>query len=90
MLWIRDIKDPDPRIRTTDKLIRIRIRILFFSSVADKMPSKNIFSKFLCLILFEGTLTSILKDIKVKKKSQDSRKQGFLTFFVCLWKDSDP
>ncbi len=32
--------DPDPRIRTFDK--RIRIRILFFSSVTFKMPKKSV------------------------------------------------
>jgi hypothetical protein len=31
--------DPDPRIRTND--LRIRIQILLFSSVADKMATKN-------------------------------------------------
>jgi hypothetical protein len=38
--------DPDPRIRTTD----LRIRILLFSSVAFKMPTKNKFfqSFFFC------------------------------------------
>jgi hypothetical protein len=32
--------DLDPRIRTTDLRIRILIRILLFSSVADEMPTK--------------------------------------------------
>ncbi len=37
--------DPDSRIRTTN--LQIRNQILLFSSVADKMPTKNkfIFSK---------------------------------------------
>ncbi len=68
-LWIRDV------------LVRIRIliRILLFSSVTFKMPTKNVFfSKFFCLLPFKGTFPSFLKD----KKSQNSRNQGF--FFLCL------
>jgi hypothetical protein len=45
--------DPDPRIRTTN----LRIRILLFSSVADKMPQKS----FFCLLLFEGTFTPVFQ-----------------------------
>jgi hypothetical protein len=35
--------DPDPRIHATDKWIRLRIqiRILLFSSLTFKMPTKN-------------------------------------------------
>ncbi len=42
MLWVRDNfgTDSDPRIRATD--LQIQIRILLFSSLADKMPIKNI------------------------------------------------
>ncbi len=49
---------PDPEIRTFDK--RIWMRILLFSSVTFKIPTKNyLFSpKFLCLFLFEGTGTA--------------------------------
>ncbi len=47
--------DPNPRIRTTD----FRIRILLFSSTANKMPTKNKFfcSNFFYFLLFEGTYT---------------------------------
>ncbi len=38
--------DPDPRIRTYD--LRIRLRILLFSSVTFEMPTK----KFLLLIIY--------------------------------------
>ncbi len=54
---------PDPRIRTTE--LRIRIRILLFSSVAFKM-SKNISLFFLSFLLlfFVGTFPSLFKDKK--------------------------
>jgi hypothetical protein len=56
-----------------------------FLSSADKMPTKNfVFSKYFCLLLFEGTFTSIsLQRQKVQKKSQNSRNQGY-TYFLCL------
>jgi hypothetical protein len=50
----RFAKDPDPRIRTAD----LRIRILLFSSVADKMPTKN---KFFPYYFFEVNLHQSLK-----------------------------
>ncbi len=49
--------DPDPRIRSTD--IRIGIRILLFSSVTFKMPTKNNF--LFCLLLFEANIYIILQ-----------------------------
>ncbi len=78
--------DPDadvhPRIRTGTFDKQIRLRILLFSSMtlANK---KKFFSKFLCLFLFEGTLTSFFEDKKVVKKSQNIRNQGFSSFFAC-------
>jgi hypothetical protein len=43
-------------------------RILLFSSLTFKMPTKNKFKKkFFCLLLFEGTFTSFFKD-KSKKE----------------------
>jgi hypothetical protein len=64
--------DPDSRISTFD----FRIRILFFSSVAFKIPSKNsFFSKFLLLfnvLLFTfegtGTFTSVFFKDKIHKE----------------------
>jgi hypothetical protein len=71
--------DPDPRIRTTD----FRIRILLFSSMAFKMPTKNRFvylSFFLLIrVLFEGTFTSVFKDKKSCHKTVEIKV--FLTFF---------
>ncbi len=62
--------DPDPRIHTFD--YRIRIRILLFSSVAFKTPTKN---NFVCLFL----IYIILRRSKVVKKSENSRNQDFLS-----------
>ncbi len=66
VFWIRNIL-VRIRIRTTDSRIQIRIQILLFSSVADKMPTKNkFFFHFFCSFYFEGTFTSVY--IKVEKK----------------------
>ncbi len=50
--------DPDPGIRTTDLQIRIRsrLRILLFSSAADKIPTKN---KFFFELLIDGKMLKI-------------------------------
>jgi hypothetical protein len=39
-------------------------------------------NKKCCLILFEGTCTSVFLDKKVIKKPQNNRNQGFLNFFA--------
>jgi hypothetical protein len=54
-----------------------------FSSVADKMPTTNmfIFNVFL-LIAFSGTFT--------RSKIRSHKIKVFLTFLVCWWKDLDP
>ncbi len=53
--------------------------------------TNKVFFKVLCLLLFEGTFTTVFID----KKSKRSHKKylsikGFLTFIVCWWKDPDP
>jgi hypothetical protein len=74
--------DPHPWIRTTD----IRIRILLFSSVADKMPTKTkFFSRVFCLLHFEGTCTSVLNS---PKKSENSRNQWYSSLFCLLMQGS--
>jgi hypothetical protein len=76
-------KDPDPQIGqigTTD----LRIRILLFSSVADKMPTKIKFFRVFCLLIFEGILTSVF----INKKSKNSKNQGFSYFFCLLMEGS--
>ncbi len=44
--------------------------------------NKKLFSKFFCFLFLEGTFTSFFSKIKVIKKSQTSRNQGFLTIFA--------
>ncbi len=81
--------DPDPKIRPTD----LRIRILLFSSgVADKMPPKNkyCFQRFLYFFVFEGTFIQVFIDKKSKRKSQNSRNQGFSNFFCLLMEGCRP
>jgi hypothetical protein len=53
---------------------------IFVSGLQD--ANKNKFSKFFCLLLVEGTFTSIFTD-KVIKKSQNSRHQGS-SYYFCL------
>ncbi len=66
--------DPDPRISTSDQRIRIRLRILLFSSMTFKMPTTQdkFFLSFFCLVLFECTFTSF-----------------FSTIFAWWWEDPD-
>ncbi len=84
--------DPDRRIRTSDKRIRIRLqlwlRILLFSSVTFNMAS----GKYFCLLLFEVTFTYIIfQRWKVIKKSQhSSRNQVFLIIFAWWKKNLEP
>jgi hypothetical protein len=60
--------------------IRIRLRILPFSSLTFKTATKKFAYKVFCLIRFEGTFTSFFKDKKVIKKSVGSR--FFLLFLL--------
>jgi len=74
---------PDPWHFSTD-------RILLFSSVIFKTPTKNFFPFFFfCLLHFEGTFTSFFKD-KKSKMSKKRRNQVFLPVFVRGWKGPDP
>ncbi len=72
--------DPDLRICTTD------LWILFFSSVAFKMLTKN----FFCWLLFEVTFTSVFKDKMSSRSRKTVELKVFLTIFVWWWKDPDP
>jgi hypothetical protein len=63
--------DLDPRIQITD--LWIRIRILLFRQLADKMPTKNkFFSKFFC--------TSVFKEKKSKRSNKIVKSRFFLLF----------
>ncbi len=50
--------------------------------------TKNVFPKLLCLLLFEATFTSLFKDKKVTKKSQNSRNEGFSKYFCLMIEES--
>ncbi len=77
--------DPDPRIHASD----LWIRILLFSSLTFKMPTKTIFVKtFSCLLLFEGTFLHSFPKIKSQKESQNSRNQGFSYYFCMMTEGS--
>ncbi len=64
----------------------MHLQILLFT----KPTKNNLFLKFFCLLLFEGTFTSHFKG----KKSSRSRKtveiKICLTIFVWWWRDPDP
>jgi len=68
--------DPDPLIRTTD----FRVRILLFSLVADKLPTKNklLLQSFFFLLLFEVIFTSVFKDEKSKRSHKIVETKFFL------------
>ncbi len=71
-----------------DILIRIRMRILLFSSVTLKCQQKIIFfsPKFLCIFLFEGTFTSFFEDKKSQRSHKTVEIKVFLHFFACWWR----
>ncbi len=66
--WYESGSDPDPA--------------LFVIGFQDAKKNK-FFSDLACFLLFEGTFTSVFKDKKVIKRSQNSRNQGF-SYFICL------
>jgi hypothetical protein len=71
--------------------IRIQIRVLLFSSLTFKTSTKtNFLKKLFCLLLFEGTFTSLFENKKIQKKSQNSWNQDFSYFFCLMIKDPDP
>jgi hypothetical protein len=53
---------------------------IFITDLEDANKKLIFKKKFSCILLFEGTYTSFSK-IKVKKMSQNSRKQGFSYYF---------
>ncbi len=75
--------DPDSRICIT--ALRIRIWILLFKSLADKRPAKKKFlKKNFCLLLFEGTFTSVIIDNKSKRSHKIVEIRVFLLFYVLM------
>ncbi len=51
---------------------------------------KKIFFVIFCLLLFEGTFTSVFIDKKSTTSHKVEEIKNFLTFFACSWKDPDP
>jgi hypothetical protein len=41
-----------------------------FLSVVDKLSTRNFFSKFICLLLFESIFSSVFKDKKTKSQKE--------------------
>jgi hypothetical protein len=60
--------DPDPAI--------------FFIDLQEANKKQNFFVKFFCLLFFEGTFTSVLKDKKSKRSHKTGRIKVFLTIFA--------
>jgi|LakMenEpi03Aug12_release.lakeMendotaPanAssembly.Ray.scaffolds.fasta_scaffold163887_1 hypothetical protein len=83
--------DPDPRIHTTHLRIRIRIwlRILLFSSVADKIPTRISFLQSFLLITLWRYIYISFHRWKVKKNSQNRINQDFSYFFALWWKQTN-
>ncbi len=77
--------DPDPRIRTTG--FRIRSLLLFFRGWQDSNKTKFFVLKVFCLLLFEGTFTSVFK-YKKSKRSQKIVEIKFFLFFCLLLEGS--
>ncbi len=73
--------DPDPRIRTSDS--SIWIRILLFSSVTFKMATKSHLTSFIVdFIMFLKQHFHHFSKIKVIKKSQNRKNEGFFLLFL--------
>ncbi len=77
--------EPDPRIHASDKWIRMRIRILLFSSLTFKRPTtvKTNFKKSFCwLLLFQGKFKSFFKDKKSKRINKIVEIKVFVTIYA--------
>jgi hypothetical protein len=61
--------DPDPAI--------------FIIDLPDADNKKLVKKKFFCLLLFEGTFTSFLKDKKSKRSHKTEGIKVFLTILAC-------
>ncbi len=76
--------------RTTG--LRIRIRIMIFSSMAFK-PAKKVSAFYIHFAYYSstaGTFTPVFKDSSYLEVTQYCRNKDFLDFFACWWKDPDP
>ncbi len=88
--WARKMKVnvPDPWHFGVDALNNGSgswIRILLFSSLTFKMPTKNyFFYKFFWLLLLEDTFTSFFKEEESKRSNRPVGIKVFLTVSACL------
>jgi hypothetical protein len=64
--------------------IRIRLRILPFSSLTFKMATKKIFPQVFLLVTFEATFTSFFKNKKLQRshKQWESRFSYYFCFMI--------
>ncbi len=86
LVWIR-IRGSMPL--TNGSGSRSWIRILLFSSLTFKMPTKNYFFKFSADYFLKVHLHYFSKT-KSQKDSQNSRNQGFSYYFCMMIEDTDP
>ncbi len=75
-----------PVFRIRDVLIRQRLRILLFSSVAFKMPTKSKFFPlvFFLLITYSSKFTSVFKDSKLLISHKTVEIQVYLIFLLVV------
>ncbi len=78
-LWLID-QDPDSDADPS----------IFIIDLQDANQKIIFLTKFFCRLLFEGTFTSFFKGKKVKKKSQNSRNEGFPDYFCLMIEGSRP
>ena len=50
--------------------------------ILESDPQNNFFSKFICLLLLDGTFTSFFKDKKSKRSHKTVRIKVFFTIFA--------
>ncbi len=79
--------DPEPAIFVIDfqdanKKLTNGSGSCYFCNWLSRRQQKTNKKKFFCLLIFVGTFTSFFKEQKVKKKSRNSRNQGFFLLFL--------
>jgi hypothetical protein len=72
--------DPNSRIRASDQWIRIRI--MLFSSLTFKTPTKNYCQIFSAFYFLKVHLHHFSK-VKIHKEVKNGRNQGFSYYFAC-------
>jgi hypothetical protein len=80
--------DPDPWIHASGS--GSRIRILLFSSLTFKMPTKTNFIFYFSAYYFLKVHLHNFSKIESQKESQNSRNQDFSNYFCMMKGDPDP